>query len=101
MFVASMPVTEQWAELVVSEGPKNQVTNIIYDEYPTLSENKKQELILTKTKEVLSAPQNQDAIENLAELYRGSYKDPEGVSYLYEVGPYYFYEIAHDETAVL
>src|SRR3989338_6473995 len=96
-----MPITEQWAELVVTENIKTQVTNRVYDTYPTFSESKKQELILLGTEEALSAPQNQDAIESLAELYRGSYKDPEGVSYLYEIDPYYFYEIAHDENAVL
>ncbi len=101
MYVASMPVTDQWAELVVSEGLKNQVTNIIYEQYPTLSESKKQELILTGTKEALSAEQNKDAIETLSEAYKESYRDPEGVSYLYEIDPYYFYEIAQDENADL
>lgn len=101
MYVASMPITDQWAELVVSDGLKNQVTKMIYDQYPTLSESKKQELILTGTKDALRASQNQDAIEKLSELYKESYKDPEGVSYLYEVDPYYFYDIAQDKNAVL
>src|SRR3989338_6959962 len=101
MYVASMPVTEQLAEIVVAASVKNQVTNIIYDDYPTLSDAKKQELILARTEQELATPEGQAAIKKLAEMYKESYKDPEGVSYLYEVDPYYFYEIAQDETAVL
>lgn len=99
-YVASMPVTEQWAELVVSEGLKNQVTNVIYEKYPTLSEAKKQELILQGTLEALNAPQNKVAVETLSELYKESYKDPEGKSYLYEIDPYFFYEIANNENTL-
>lgn len=101
LYVASMPVTEQWAELVVSASVKNQVTNIIYEDYPTLSEGKKEELILARTKQELATKQGQNAIKKLAETYKGSYKDPEGASYLYEIDPYYFYEIANDQEAVL
>src|SRR3989338_3671710 len=101
MYVASMPVTEQWAEVVVAASVKNHVTNIIYDDYPTLSDAKKQELILARTEQELATAEGEAAIKKLAETYKESYKDPEGVSYLYEVDPYYFYEIAQDETAVL
>ncbi len=101
MYVASMPVTEQWAELVVAASVKSQVTNIIYDDYPTLSDAKKQELILARTEQELATAEGEAAIKKLAETYKESYKDSEGVSYLYEVDPYYFYEIANDETAVL
>ena len=101
LYVASMPVTEEWATLVVSESVKNQVTEIIYDDYPTLSDAKKQELIIAQTKQELATEQGQNAIKKLAETYKESYKDQQGSSYLYEIDHYYFYEIANDQEAVL
>lgn len=101
LYVASMPLTDQWAELVVEDNLKNQVMEKVYQQYPTLSDAKKNELISQGTTEALAAQQNQDATQALSEQYKQSYKDPEGNSYLYEIDPYYFYEIAKGDFAVL
>lgn len=101
LYVASMPLTDQWAELVVEDNLKNQVTEKVYQQYPTLSGAKKNELISQGTTEALAAQQNQDATQALSEQYKQSYKDPEGNSYLYEIDPYYFYKIAKGDVAVL
>lgn len=90
-YVADKSITETWAEKVVSQNLKVQVQNKIAEEYPTLSDAKKQELTAEGVKEALFAPQNQQAIIKLAEAYKESYKDQEGVSYLEEIDPYTFY----------
>ncbi len=94
LYVASMPLTDQWAEQVVEDNLKNQVMEKVYRQYPTLSDAKKNDLISQGTAEALAALQNQDAIQALSERYKQSYKDPDGFPYLYEIDPYYFYEIA-------
>lgn len=99
-YVASMPITDSWAEQVVEENLKQQVTNKIMTDYPTLSETKKQELVLQGTVEAINAQQNQEAIKSLSESYKESYKDPEGSPYLYEIDPYFFYDIANDNATV-
>ena len=46
------------------------------------------------TFEASNADQNKEAITQLMESYKESYRDPESNPYLYEIDPYYFYEIA-------
>ena len=81
-------------EQVVSKNLEIQVQNKIAEEYPTLSDAKKAELAAEGVKEALSAQQNQEAIATLAEEYKESYKDPEGIQYLYEIDPYFFYGLS-------
>ncbi len=100
-YVASMPITDSWAETVVEDNLKRQVRNRITTEYPTLSEEKTQELIFQGTKQALAAEQNQDAIKTLSSSYKESYRDQEGNSYLYEIDPYFFYEIAQNKNSTL
>lgn len=101
LYSASMPLTQEWAEQVVTENLKIKVSNAVYETYPTLSDAKKQEIIQAGVEEALAAAQNQDAIKILAATYKQSYKDPEGNSYLYEIDPYFFYEIAENKDATL
>src|SRR3990167_4218333 len=54
LYVSSMPITDDWAELVVEENLKRQVTNKIRLEYPTLSEAKIQELSVQGTLEAIN-----------------------------------------------
>lgn len=97
LYVASKPITDDWAEQVVTANLETQVKNKVYEEYPTLSDAKKAELVQQGVSQALAAEQNQQAIETLSEQYKESYKDPEGNSYLYEIDPYYFYELAVKE----
>ncbi len=101
LYVASMPLTDNWAEQVVEDNLKNQVTEKVYAQYPTVSDAKKNELIQQGTAEAFAAAQNQDAIKALSGQYKQSYKYPEGNTYLYEIDPYYFYEIAKGDFSVL
>ena len=101
LYVASMPITEEWAEQVVTQNLQIKVSNAVYETYPTLSDAKKQELIQEGTTQAVAAQQNKNAIESLAETYKQSYKDPEGNSYLYEIDPYFFYEIAQNKDSTL
>ncbi len=100
-YVASMPITTQWAEKVVQENLKNQVTQQINKKYPTLSEEKKSELIQEGAAKAFSSMANQQAITELEEHYKNSYRDPDGQQYLYEIDPYYFYEEAIAEIQEL
>ncbi len=93
-YIASMPITETWAESVVEQNLENQVVKKISDQYPTFSESKKDELVLQGTREALAASQNQVTINELSKKYKESYKDPLGATYLYEIDPYFFYRIA-------
>ncbi len=94
LYVASMPITETWAESIVKENLERQVSKKITEEYSFLSDFKKEELILQGTTEALAAAQNQQAITDLSKTYKESYRDPQGNTYLYEIDPYFFYRIA-------
>ncbi len=100
LYVASMPLTEQWAEQVVEENLRNQVSNRIAEQYPTLSDIAKGELIIQGTQSALAAEQNQQAIENLKKSYKESYQDSEKNNYLYEIDPYYYYELSQDSETM-
>jgi dolichyl-diphosphooligosaccharide--protein glycosyltransferase len=94
LYVASMPLTEQWAEQVVEENLRAQVSNRIAEQYPSLSDAAKGELVVQGTQQALASQQNQEAIANLEQEYKKSYQDTEENNYLYEIDPYYFYEVA-------
>lgn len=100
-YISSMPLTYDWAEQVVKDDLEKQVKNKIYQEYPTLSEEKKSELVQQGTYQAFASPQNQEAIKSLARTYKESYKDSSGNIYLYEIDPYFFYEIAKSNYSVL
>lgn len=101
LYVASMPLTDDWAQQVVKANLETQVKNKVYEEYPTLSDAKKAELVQQGVSQALAAEQNKQAIETLSEQYKESYKDSEGNIYLYEIDPYYFYELAKADISVL
>ena len=101
VYAAQMPVTESWAEEVVSQNLHAQAQNQIELQYPTFSDAKKEELAFEGTRKALSAAQNQQAIQSLTESYKESYKDPEGTAYLYEIDPYYFYNLAQQDSIQL
>ena len=94
LYVASMPLTEQWAEQVVEENLRAQVSNRIAEQYPSLSDAAKGELVVQGTQQALASQQNQEAMANLEQEYKKSYQDTEENNYLYEIDPYYFYEVA-------
>ncbi|MFA6888970.1 MAG: STT3 domain-containing protein [Candidatus Woesearchaeota archaeon] len=100
LYVASMPLTEQWAEQIVEANIKDQVSNKITEQYPTLSDVAKGDLIIKGTQEALIAEQNQQTIENFKHAYQESYRDSEGTAYLYEIDPYYFYGVAQNPEAL-
>jgi hypothetical protein len=99
LHVASMPLTNDWASQIVEANLQNQVRSTINEKYPSLSDEKKEELILQGTLEAYQSAENKESMESLAKQFKDSYKDPDGYTYLYEIDPYYFYGLAQEENA--
>lgn len=89
-YIASIPITAAWATAVAETDIRQQATAEISQKYPFLSEIKRNELIVGKTKQQLKQPEIKQSIKQFAKQLSDNFKDPEGNVYLYEADPYYY-----------
>jgi dolichyl-diphosphooligosaccharide--protein glycosyltransferase len=93
-----LPITDEWAENSVENNIKNNLRNQIISQYPEISQEDLDKVILQQYSELLKTNSQEitQQIESLSLQIKENYQDESGQTYLLAIDPYHYYRQAQN-----